>query len=475
MLTPEYLQRIVERTEAIVTVFNKAMTEKVAKRILNLFEKNGEVDLIPSSISDIKKIKESGKLLEEIAEEVVRYTPGIEKEVEKAFVDAADKINIENTEKLHDMVDINEELKSELKAADIKLPELTEDEKNGMPKNVKDLNLSPKEARLLERAYKVTNGEIRNLTQTTACDWQKKYIELCDNAYWKVTHGVSPAEAIREAIDEAAQYGSHVVYGTGHKDTVEVAVARAVRTGIAQADGDITLARCAEEGITHVLVSSHLGARSTDKDEPANHESWQGQVYKLDWNNEKLKKYGITPEEEQENEKHFAFFQVIKNFFQRFQKTDKTEYKDFITTTGYGTGEGLCGWNCRHSFSVFYPGININNEPQYDSEENKKVYEAEQKQRALERNIRKLKRRVQTMEIAMKEAQTPQIKAELEKEYKTLSDKLKLKNRAYTEFCKKNNLRRLEDRLYIAKTKGVPTGVKVNDEKNRKHMVQPKG
>ncbi|MES8993063.1 phage minor capsid protein [Oliverpabstia intestinalis] len=23
------------------------------------------------------------------------------------------------------------------------------------------------------------------------------------------------------------------------------------------------------------------------------------------------------------------------------------EYPDFVSSTGYGSGEGLCGWNCR--------------------------------------------------------------------------------------------------------------------------------
>ena len=30
------------------------------------------------------------------------------------------------------------------------------------------------------------------------------------------------------------------------------------------------------------------------------------------------------------------------------------EYPDFIETTGYGEVDGLCGVNCRHSFSPFY-------------------------------------------------------------------------------------------------------------------------
>ena len=29
---------------------------------------------------------------------------------------------------------------------------------------------------------------------------------------------------------------------------------------------------------------------------------------------------------------------------------DGERYEDFETATGYGTGPGLCGWNCRHNF-----------------------------------------------------------------------------------------------------------------------------
>ncbi|NJP39587.1 hypothetical protein HCH52_00740 [Oscillospiraceae bacterium HV4-5-C5C] len=27
------------------------------------------------------------------------------------------------------------------------------------------------------------------------------------------------------------------------------------------------------------------------------------------------------------------------------------KYPDFVKSTGYGSGEGLCGWNCRHRYS----------------------------------------------------------------------------------------------------------------------------
>ena len=32
-------------------------------------------------------------------------------------------------------------------------------------------------------------------------------------------------------------------------------------------------------------------------------------------------------------------------------------YADFESATGYGTGAGLCGWNCRHTFFVVFPEL----------------------------------------------------------------------------------------------------------------------
>ena len=31
-------------------------------------------------------------------------------------------------------------------------------------------------------------------------------------------------------------------------------------------------------------------------------------------------------------------------------------YPDFKKSTGYGTGTGLCGWNCRHTFGPYIEG-----------------------------------------------------------------------------------------------------------------------
>ena len=84
-------------------------------------------------------------------------------------------------------------------------------------------------------------------------------------------------------------------------------------------------------------------------------------------------------------------------------KTSKGEYPDFEDVTGYGTGPGLGGWNCRHHFYPFYEGVsertytdeqlaNIDKEPFEYQGKTYTAYEATQQQRRIERTIRKLKR-----------------------------------------------------------------------------------
>ena len=121
------------------------------------------------------------------------------------------------------------------------------------------------------------------------------------------------SQAVREAIDSIVSEGVTVTYPSGHKDTIETATARAVRTGIGQAAGDIALKRMIEMEWDIILVSAHIGARTGDGGEnPGNHFWWQGKYYSRTGNDDR--------------------------------------FPEFYGATGYGTGEGLCGWNCRHSF-----------------------------------------------------------------------------------------------------------------------------
>lgn len=277
------------------------------------------------------------------------------------------------------------------------------------------LTQSPYLMRLMQRSYEATMGEWRNYTRTTAEAAQRAFIESCDKAYHLATSGsVSYTQAVREVVNDLASNGAMVRYPTGHTDTIETATLRAVRTGISQATGSIQVARMEEMDWDIVLTSAHLGARSGDGGQnPGNHLWWQGQ------------------------------------FFSRTGKNK--QFPDFVTSTGYGTVTGLCGANCRHSFG---PGDGVNNPfntKDISFADNHKAEETQQRQRTLERRIRKTKHEVMSLKTAVDNAEDFALKSALEEDYQRKAVLLQKQNKAYNDFCKENNLKRLEDRIQIAK------------------------
>ena len=444
MLTPRFLQRITEATEDKTAKLNKYLTQRIIDRILHVYEKTGEVNINTAALFDALKQQESGRLFDEVVDEIAKRLPEIQNEVRQAFYDSAGKIS-------NDMYLFAQEIVELEDIPNVKLPKVSDFERIGIPKKAKNLNLTPKEIRLLEAAYKRTNGEIYNITRTTAQASEKTFINACDSAWWKVTHGVSRDEAIMEAIDEVAEKGITTVHYANREEKIEVAIARAVRTGVNQANGDITLTRCAEMGVGYVLVNEHLGARVTKYEDYTNHAYWQGKVYKLNWNNPVLAQYQPTPQEINENSKSHSFLAKIKEFLTGASRIKDEKYKDFIEVCGYGKMLGICGINCRHSFNQFYPGINNNTNKGIDSQENAQRYANEQKQRAMERNMRDMKRREEALAYAEKQTDNE----EITKRRKELQEKLKKKREEYVDFCAENKLTRESHRLQIAKVFGV--------------------
>lgn len=159
-----------------------------------------------------------------------------------------------------------------------------------------------------------------------------------------------------------AAHMAGVTYPTGHRDTLEVAVRRAVLTGVNQTAGKLQVARMEEMDWGFVEVSAHAGARPE-------HAKWQGRQY------------------------HRGGAVTYNGKY----------YPDFERSTGYGTGAGLCGWNCRHTFFAIDPDLS---EPAYTEAELAALdaknieykgklysrYEISQKQRALERKVRAAKK-----------------------------------------------------------------------------------
>ena len=132
-----------------------------------------------------------------------------------------------------------------------------------------------------------TKGSVHNLTRTTAISSQNLLINKLDQVHFRVVSGIqSYSQAISEAIDEIGKSSLKVVYPSGHQDSVDVAVRRAVVTGVNKCFSDLNLIRAKQNGYNHVLVSSHLGARHVENPSPEylSHDIWQGKVYEVNWN-----------------------------------------------------------------------------------------------------------------------------------------------------------------------------------------------
>lgn len=385
MLEPEYLRRVSEGSEQIASSLHDYIIRQIIRRIMLRIGRGEEYLLTSSDVWRIKTLQESGYLLEDITAEIAKYTKRQKKEIKAAMEEAGIKA-LEADNKVYQAAGLSPE----------------------------PLAQSPALIRLMERNMLATVNEWTNYTRTTARVAQVLYIAECDIAYNKVMTGaVSYTQAVREAVDTIVKDGVVVRYPTGHKDTIETATARAVRTGIAQATGDICLKRMEEMDWDIVLVSAHVGARTGDGGQnPGNHAWWQGQY---------------------------------------FSRTGKDKrFPDFKESTGYGTIEGLCGVNCRHSFGSGTGEAKDNPYKEILTADNYKVEQAEKRQRELERRIRKTKRAVMGLQEAVDGCKDEQAKFSLQQELDRKSYLLQRQNKAYNEYCKDNDLRPLADRIRIA-------------------------
>lgn len=384
MLDPHYLQQIADGAENIAAQLHEYIIRQIIDRMMIRIGRGESYLLTSSDRWRIEVLQDAGYLLEDITAELSKYTKRQEKEIKAAMEEAGVKA-LEYDDKIYQAAGLSP-----------------------MP-----LTQSPALIRLIERSYNATLGEWRNMTRTTAQAAQRQFINECDMAYNKVMSGaVAYNQAVREAVEAAVSGGVYVHYPTGHRDTIETSTARAVRTGIAQAAGDISIKRMEEMDWDIILVSAHIGARTGDGGQnPGNHLWWQGQFY---------------------------------------SRTGRDKrFPDFYERTGYGTGEGLCGWNCRHSFGS---GDGVNN-PYKDiqTEDNYRMEKLEQRQRLLERRVRKTKREVMGLQEAVEKCQDEGAKFELQQALDRKSYLLSRQNKAYGEFCDKNNLRPLQERLQVAK------------------------
>ncbi len=84
-------------------------------------------------------------------------------------------------------------------------------------------------------------------------------------------------------------------------------------------------------------------------------------------------------------------------------------------------------------------------------EENKRAYDLSQKQRALEREVRKNKLNLRAYQTAIDACDDEETKQRLQEAYDRGTENLLHQNTAYNNFCKNNKLKRYDDRLRAAK------------------------
>lgn len=250
--------------------------------------------------------------------------------------------------------------------------------------------------------------EVGNLTRSmgflldngrTMLPYAMAYQWALDSAEMQIMSGaISYNQAIKSAVKQLADSGLRMVdYESGHRDHIDVAARRAVMTGVSQICAKYTEQSAEYLETPYFEISAHIGAR--DKGVGwQNHKAWQGRVYSV-------------------------------------RAGDK--YPNIYEVCGLGYVDGLEGANCRHIRTAFVDGVmertytdeqlvHIDDGHDVDFEgKHYTAYEATQKQRQIERTVRRLKREQAAYKAAgLKEdaqAVTARIRR-LNAEYKAFSE-----------------------------------------------------
>ncbi|WP_162300659.1 phage minor capsid protein [Anaerosacchariphilus polymeriproducens] len=218
-----------------------------------------------------------------------------------------------------------------------------------------------------------TLDELKNITRTTGFATKvagktvftptaEYFQNILDGAMMDIETGAFDYNStINRVIKEMTASGLRTVdYGTGWSNRVEVAARRAVMTGVSQVTGKINEIHAKELDTEYFEVSWHGTARPS-------HQEWQGKVFK------------------------------------------KSELE---SKCGLGTVTGLCGANCRHSYYPFVKGVSKRTYTdkqlaKMNAKENEKksfagkeytAYEATQRMRQMETQMRAQRQRIKLLE-----------------------------------------------------------------------------
>lgn len=338
-LTPEQLGEIPVKLEKLTRAFEEKVLEDISRRIAKAGYVTDTAEL------QLLRLKEMGYANDFIEKTTAEYTEKSREEIGQLFFDAAQ---------------VSDDFYANVYS------------KAGKP--FTPLADNPYMQQLISAGIVQTENELKNFTRSMGFRIKnpdgtflfkpaaKAYQDALDLAQMQVSTGVFDYNtAVRNAVRTLAESGLRFVdYETGHVNHADVAVRRAVLTGVSQMSGKISEHNAEELDTDLVEVTAHAGARP-------DHAEWQGRWYSLSGKSKK--------------------------------------YPSLVDVTGYGTGAGLKGWNCRHDMYPVIEGISV---PAYTEEQLKNIdpppieydgktytyYECTQRQRRIETAIRKTKREV---------------------------------------------------------------------------------
>ena len=412
MLTPDYYESCVDDILKLYAQLEDDIISDIVRRMM----KTGFVT--ESAKHQAEMLQNAGLLYDDILSEIAKRTDATSQHVKALFEDAGVRtVNFDN----------------QIYRAVGRVPV--------------DIRQSPVMRQTLEAGYRKTLGNMQNLTLTTANMAQNTYYSACNQAYMQVVSGAfSYQEAIKKAIQKTAQDGAFVLYPSGHRDRVDVAVRRSVLTGVGQTCREIGLMNAEENDCDLMELSAHFGARPT-------HAEWQGQIVSL---------------------------------------SGRKGYLS-LDSIGYGTGDGFGGWNCRHDWFPYFEGYSRRNYTddylkslnekniEYNGEKYSQ-YEISQIQRKYEREIRSAKREKVAFDTAVKESSDPELKSVMKSGSDYANQQIKDKQAKMRDFINqtgqsrdyfreqnygkviypKNNGNSLTSGLNSGKLKDIESGIVVN-------------
>ena len=291
---------------------------------------------------------------------------------------------------------------------------------------------------MLYKARDAYTNLISNIVST-----EKEYLKTLSKHATSVIIGTeSRVQAVRKCIKEFNERGIPAfVDKRGREWTPEAYVNMSVRSTYGRVANDMQMARADDYQIDLVEVDSHSGARpKCAKD--------QGQI---------------------------------------FDRANKSKKYRHWNTSSYGEPDGLLGINCRHHIYPYIEGVSIQRYFPVEKEENDKLYQATQKQRALERSVRKQKRECMLYDkIGDKEAfedASVKLKSKEAQLRNYVSNNKGLHRRKDREqvvgFDKRISAKAIASKKYVDKYGSVKYNedgtVKITDDwKNRGHVSIPK-